>query len=152
MNSNSNSTDKYWRNKLRHDVIPVLRNANPSLLPSFSNTIDSLQQSHSLVKDASKNMYQKVVAEEEHDTEIDLTKLLKLPNYKAYLFQWLQAFGFTDWKAVYDLIEANSGKQVFSETHILLKNRNTLLLSPKQTRENNEVFGTKKIKTKLKFP
>jgi len=148
----SNSTDKYWRNKLRHDVIPVLKELNPSLLPSFQNTIDSLQQSHSLVKDASKNMYQKVVAEEEHHTEIDLTKLLKLPNYKAYLFQWLQAFGFTDWKAVYDLIEANSGKQVFSETHILLKNRNTLLLSPKQTRENNEVFWVEKNQNEVKVP
>ncbi|GGC91307.1 tRNA(Ile)-lysidine synthase [Flavobacterium lutivivi] len=148
----SNSTDKYWRNKLRHDVIPVLKELNPSLLPSFQNTIDSLQQSHSLVKDASKNMYQKVVTEEEHHTEIDLTKLLKLPNYKAYLFQWLQAFGFTDWKAVYDLIEANSGKQVFSETHILLKNRNTLLLSPKQTRENNEVFWIEKNQNEVKVP
>ena len=148
----SNSTDKYWRNKLRHDVIPVLKELNPSLLPSFQNTIDSLQQSHSLVKDASKNMYQKVVTEEEHHTEIDLTKLLKLPNYKAYLFQWLQAFGFTDWKAVYDLIEANSGKQVFSETHILLKNRNTLLLSPKQTRENNEVFWVEKNQNEVKVP
>lgn len=148
----SNSTDKYWRNKLRHDVIPVLKELNPSLLPSFQNTIDSLQQSHSLVKDASKNMYQKVVTEEEHHTEIDLTKLLKLTNYKAYLFQWLQPFGFTDWKAVYDLIEANSGKQVFSETHILLKNRNTLLLSPKQTRENNEVFWVEKNQNEVKVP
>lgn len=148
----SNSTDKYWRNKLRHDVIPVLKELNPSLLPSFQNTIDSLQQSHSLVKDASKNMYQKVVTEEEHHTEIDLTKLLKLPNHKAYLFQWLQPFGFTDWKAVYDLIEANSGKQVFSETHILLKNRNTLLLSPKQTRENNEVFWVEKNQNEVKVP
>ncbi|HRG18479.1 MAG TPA: tRNA lysidine(34) synthetase TilS [Flavobacterium lutivivi] len=148
----SNSTDKYWRNKLRHDVIPVLKELNPSLLPSFQNTIESLQQSHSLVKDASKNMYQKVVTEEEHHTEIDLTKLLKLANYKAYLFQWLQPFGFTDWKAVYDLIEANSGKQVFSETHILLKNRNTLLLSPKQTRENNEVFWVEKNQNEVKVP
>jgi tRNA(Ile)-lysidine synthase len=148
----SNSTDKYWRNRLRHDVIPVLKELNPSLLPSFQNTIESLQQSHSLVKDASKNMYQKVVTEEEHHTEIDLTKLLKLPNYKAYLFQWLQPFGFTDWKAVYDLIEANSGKQVFSETHILLKNRNTLLLSPKQTRENNEVFWVEKNQNEVKVP
>ena len=64
----------------------------------------------------------------------------------------MQAFGFTDWKAVYDLIEANSGKQVFSETHILLKNRNTLLLSPKQTRENNEVFWVEKNQNEVKVP
>lgn len=146
----SNSTDKYWRNKLRHDVVPVLKDLNTSFLSSFQNTIESLQQSNSLVKDASKTMYQKVVTEEEHHTEIDLTKLLKLPNYKAYLFQLLQPFGFSDWKAINDLIKANSGKQVFSETHILLKNRNTLLLSPKQTQVNNELFWIEKNQTEVK--
>ncbi|WP_374549725.1 tRNA lysidine(34) synthetase TilS [Flavobacterium sp.] len=148
----SNSTDKYWRNKLRHDVIPVLKDLNTSFLSSFQNTIESLQQSNSLVKDASSNMYKKIVIEEEHHTEIDLTKLLKLPNYKAYLFKWLQPFGFTDWKAIYDLIQANSGKQVFSETHILLKNRNSLLLSPKQTKVNNELFWIEKSHLEVKVP
>jgi tRNA(Ile)-lysidine synthase len=44
----SNATDKYWRNKLRHDVIPVLKALNPSLLSSFENTVLHLKQTQSL--------------------------------------------------------------------------------------------------------
>ena len=30
---------------------------------------------------------------------------------------------FSAWNDIYDLVEAQSGKQVFSETHVLLKDR-----------------------------
>ena len=133
----SNASDKYLRNKLRHDVLPILKELNPSLLSSFENTIKNLKQSQSLVDDASKMVYEKVVSEEEHHTVFDLTKLLKYPNYKAYLFSWLSDFGFTDWDSVYDLVLAQSGKQVMSNSHVLLKNRNALLLFPRK--ENSEI-------------
>ena len=61
----SNSSNKYLRNKLRHDVIPILKELNSSLLSSFENTIKNLKQSQSLVDDASKMIYEKVAFEEE---------------------------------------------------------------------------------------
>ncbi|WP_284652602.1 tRNA lysidine(34) synthetase TilS [Flavobacterium terrisoli] len=148
----SNESDKYLRNKLRHDVIPVLKELNPGLLSSFENTINHLKQSQSLVQDASKDLFQKVVSEEENHTTIDLVKLLKHRNFKAYLFDWLQPFSFADWTSVYDLINAQSGKQVFSDTHILLKNRDSLLLFPKQQMTNDAVFWVQKDQNEVKFP
>lgn len=148
----SNATDKYWRNKLRHDVIPVLKELNPSLLASFENTVLHLKQTQSLAEDAVKSLYQTVVTEEEHHTVIDLKKLLKYANYKAYLFEWLQPFGFSDWTAVYDLLEAQSGKQVLSESHILLKNRGVLLLFPKLAKTNEEVYWITKDQSEVKVP
>ena len=47
----SNSTTKYLRNKIRHQVVPVLKEINPSLLNSFSKTIENLQESRQLVAD-----------------------------------------------------------------------------------------------------
>lgn len=148
----SNASDKYLRNKLRHDVIPILKELNPSLLSSFENTIGHLKQTQSLAKDAAENLYQKVVSEEENHMVIDLPKLLKYRNYKAYLFDWLQPFGFADWSSVYDLINAQSGKQVLSNTHILLKNRDSLLLFPKQNVVSDEVFWVQKGQTEVKVP
>lgn len=148
----SNASDKYLRNKLRHDVIPILKELNPSLLSSFENTIGHLKQSQSLAQDAAKNLYKKVVTEEEHHTVIDLPKLLKYRNYKAYLFDWLQPFGFADWTSVYELINTQSGKQVLSETHILLKNRDSLLLFPKQNIVSDEVFWVQKEQSEVKIP
>lgn len=148
----SNTSDKYLRNKLRHHLIPMLKELNPSLLTSFENTITSLKQSQSLAKDASESLYQKVVSEEEKHAVIDLTKLIKHKNYKAYLYDWLQPFGFQDWTAIYDLISAQSGKQVLSETHILLKNRETLLLFPKQQAVSEEEFWVEKGQEDVKIP
>ncbi|WP_333601218.1 tRNA lysidine(34) synthetase TilS, partial [Flavobacterium sp.] len=148
----SNASDKYLRNKLRHDIIPLLKELNPSLLTSFENTVSNLKQSQSLANDASKNIYQKVVSEDENHTVIDLGKLMKFENHKAYLFYWLQPFGFMDWTAIYDLIQAQSGKQVFSATHILLKNRDSFLLFPKQQPINDEVFWIQNGQKDVKFP
>lgn len=148
----SNASDKYLRNKLRHDVIPVLKELNPSLLASFENTVLHLKQTLSLADDAVNHLYQTVVNEEENLTVIDLKKLLKYRNYKAYLYQWLQPFGFSDWTAVYDLLEAQSGKQVFSDSHILLKNRGVLLLFSKQNTTNEEVYWIVKEQTEVKVP
>jgi tRNA(Ile)-lysidine synthase len=148
----SNASDKYLRNKLRHEVIPVLKELNPSLLSSFENTVLHLKQTQSLADDAVNHLYQTVVNEEEHHTVIDLKKLLQHANYKAYLYQWLQPFGFSDWTAVYDLLEAQSGKQVLSDSHILLKNRGVLLLFPKQTKISEEVYWIAKEQTDVKVP
>jgi tRNA(Ile)-lysidine synthase len=148
----SNTSDKYLRNKLRHDVIPILKEINPGLLASFENTISHLKQSQSLAQDAAEGLYQKVVSEEENHTIIDLTKLLKYRNFKAYLFDWLRPFGFADWTSVYELIEAQSGKQVFSKTHILLKNRDSLLLFPKQNVTSEDVFWVQNEQSEVKVP
>src|SRR5690606_24704080 len=47
----SNASSKYLRNKLRHDLIPVLREMNPQLLDSFKKTQSHLKQSSNLIED-----------------------------------------------------------------------------------------------------
>jgi len=148
----SNASDKYLRNKLRHDVIPILKELNPSLLSSFENTIKNLKQSQSLVDDASKMVYEKVVFEEENQIVFDLDLLLEYQNYQAYLFSWLSDFGFTDWDSVYDLVSAQSGKQVMSNSHVLLKNRNTLLLFPRKENSEEVIYPIDKGQNEVKVP
>ena len=147
----SNPLDKYLRNKLRHDVIRVLKELNPSLLDSFENTISNLKQSQSLVNDASQMVYKQVVSEED-TIKIDISKLTEFQNYNAYLYQWLQPFGFTAWEDIYTLVEAQSGKQVFSQKYILLKDRNHLILFPKQNENEPIHFSVAKDQKEVKFP
>ena len=147
----SNASDNYLRNKLRHDVIPILKELNPSLLHSFENTISNLQQVQSLVTDASQTVYKEVVSEEDI-IKIDISILKEFQNYKAYLYQWLNEYGFNDWNAVYDLIKTQSGKQVFSETHVLLKDRNELIIFPKLNEIEPGNFLISKDQREIKFP
>jgi tRNA(Ile)-lysidine synthase len=126
----SNASDKYLRNKLRHDIVPELKSLNPSFTESFQQTLKNLQQSASLTHDAAILVYQQVVSEKEGQKHINLEQLMRLPNYKAYLYQWLSSFGFTAWDDIYTLVNAQSGKQVFSPGYRLLKDREALILEP----------------------
>jgi tRNA(Ile)-lysidine synthase len=148
----SNASDKYLRNKLRHDVIPVLKELNPNLLTSFEKTVENLKQSQSLVEDATKLVYKMVVEESDTLLKINLKELLKLPNYTAYLYQWLKQFEFTAWDDIYDLVYAQSGKQVFSENYVLLKNREYLILSVRVEEQEDEVFYVEKNQKDVKIP
>jgi len=148
----SNASDKYLRNKLRHDVIPMLKELNPSLLHSFENTISNLQQAQSLVDDASRIVYRKVVTDTNFQKRINLTELIQLPNYNAYLYQWLEPLGFSDWESINDLATAQSGKQIHSQNHTLLKDRNFLIVFPKQESEKTTLFLIEKEQKEVKFP
>ena len=148
----SNASDKYLRNKLRHDVIPVLKELNPSLLDSFENTISNLQQSQTLVEDASRIVYRKVVTDINFQKRINLPELMQLTNYYAYLYQWLEPFGFSDWDSINDLATAQSGKQIHSQNYTLLKDRNELIVFPKQKSGESSKFLIDKDQKDVKFP
>ena len=137
----SNASTKYTRNKIRHQVIPVLKEINPSLLETFSKTLENLEESQQIIEDkiedVATNIIEKDFSKESilseverlEMTKINIKKIKQLSNSKAYLYQLLKEFNFTEWNDINNLLSAQSGKQVFSKTHRLLKDREFLLLS-----------------------
>ena len=149
----SNASNKYLRNKLRHDVIPILKELNPSFLDTFKKTLDHLKDAQSIVNDGEYIIFKEVVTEKEDGTVFfDLKKLLQIPNYGAYLYQWLKDFGFTAWDDIYALVNAQSGKQIFSENYLILKHRDFLILSAKIGIEEETSFNIKKGVKEVKYP
>ncbi|WP_291103699.1 MULTISPECIES: tRNA lysidine(34) synthetase TilS [unclassified Flavobacterium] len=148
----SNASDKYLRNKIRHNLVPILKELNPDFLSSFQKTQAYLQESQTMVEDASIMVYQQVAKEKEEDIYFDLKQLKKLPNYKSYLYQWLNEFGFSAWEDIYDLVESQSGKQIFSKEFRLLKNRDFLILTPINPINKKEEYFIKKDQKEVKVP
>ena len=146
----SNHSDIYLRNKIRHHLAPILCEINPSFGSSFQQTISNLKQAQSLVDDASRIVYKKVVEDDADFKKINIAELMQLPNYKAYLYQWLKPLGFTAWEDIYNLAKAETGKQIFSENYQLLKNRNYLIIAPKST-NNDESILIKKDTLEVNF-
>jgi tRNA(Ile)-lysidine synthase len=143
----SNASDKYLRNKIRHDLVPLLKELNPQFIDSFQKTQSYLQESQAMVEDASIMVYQQVAKQEGEAIYFDLNQLLRLPNYKSYLYQWLHEFGFSAWDDIYNLVESQSGKQVFSTEFRLLKDREFIILSPINLEEEPlEYFIEKDVK------
>lgn len=148
----SNASDKYLRNKIRHHLIPVLKELNPSFITSFLKTESYLQESLAMVEDAAIMVYQQVAKEDGDLIYFDLVKLLQLPNYKSYLYQWLKEFGFTAWDDIYDLVESQSGKQIFTSGFRLLKDRDSLVLVPIEDSEIEEDFYINECQKEVKIP
>ena len=131
----SNASTKYIRNKIRHQVVPVLKEINPSVLETFAKTTNHLKESQQIIEDriqeVSKEIIQKDFSTSLEMTKLNIDKINQLSNPKAYLYQFLKDYNFTEWNDVYNLLSAQSGKQVFSKTHVLLKDRNFLILTKK---------------------
>ena len=126
---NSNSQTKYLRNKLRHDVIPVLKDLNRNFMHSFAKTLDNLKGSEQIIKDRIESISNEIGGLHGDIHRFSIDKIKMLSNPKAYLFELFRGYGFTDWKEIISLLDAQSGKQIFSKTHRLLKDRDFLLLA-----------------------
>jgi len=133
----SNATTKYLRNNIRHQVIPILKEINPSLLDSFANTIHYLKDAQQIIDDSIEEISTKISIEKDGVIFFDISKINQLSNPKAYLYQLLKKHQFTEWNNIVDLLTSQSGKQVFSKTHVLLKDRGFLILSKITTKKSN---------------
>ncbi|SHN19920.1 tRNA lysidine(34) synthetase TilS [Flavobacterium xinjiangense] len=148
----SNASDKYLRNKIRHYLVPMLKELNPNFITSFQKTQTYLQEAQDMVEDASIMVYQQVAKKDGDDIHFDLKQLKKLPNFKSYLYQWLNEFGFAAWDDIYDLVESQSGKQVFSSEFRLLKDRDSLILSPINFVDKEEEYFIDENQQDVKIP
>lgn len=148
----SNASDKYLRNKIRHNLVPIFKELNPDFLASFCKTQAYLHESRKMAEDASIMVYQQVAKDEGNQIHFDLNQLKKLPNYKSYLYDWLNEYGFSAWDDIYDLVDGQSGKQVFSSEFRLLKNRDFLILSPENLDEEDEEYYIFKDQKEVNIP
>ena len=148
----SNQTSDYLRNKLRIEVIPRLKEVDHNLLNGFHQTQKYLNDSMALVNDYMTLIKNLVVSETEDGFEIDVLKLQDLPNTNALLYELLAPFGFTAWDDLSDLLTAQSGKQIFSESHRILKNRKSLLLVENNFVHNKATYTIKESDTGIDTP
>lgn len=125
----SNQKSDYLRNKIRLEVLPSFKETNPSIFKNFKTTQRNLQASKKLIGDYMALIYNLVITETEDSFKIDIEKLKEIPHTDELLYELLHGFGFTEWNDVSSLLVAQTGKQLFSKTHKLLKNRDELILT-----------------------
>tara|TARA_R110000868_G_scaffold57558_2_gene177692 strand:- start:507 stop:1079 length:573 start_codon:yes stop_codon:yes gene_type:complete len=79
---------------------------------------------------------------------IEISALQKLEPLEPYIYQLFKPYGFSDANAIIELFSSLSGKEIYSATHRLLKDRNSLLLQEIKITEDENYFiskGTKQI-------
>lgn len=143
----SNAQTKYLRNALRHELIPKLKELNPQFLQNFGKTQQHLQDSSQLITDRiqeiSKGLDLNIISVE---------RIQQLSRPKAYLYGLLKQYGFTEWDDIVGLLDAQSGKQVFSHTHVLLKDREHLILKAREKPRLDKQFTVYERDTSITEP
>ena len=128
----SNASEKYIRNKIRHKILPLFENINPGFRNTIMETIQKLRETEAIYSDEINLRRKEIITERDDLITISLDVLTKLPQRKTYLFEFLSEYHFTP-KQIIDIdesINATSGKQFFSATHRLVKDRSKLIITP----------------------
>ena len=139
----TNEADDYYRNKVRHHVIPVLSELNPSLEITFNASSERLRAAHALLEEHLQNWKSKVVRHDEGSIRISIPEILSETEPVFRLWAILQDFGFqySQMRGIIAALTGIPGKRFFSPTHILLVDRHDLVLKESsQTTDDTELI------------
>lgn len=149
----SNSGTGYSRNKIRHLVIPVLMEINPSLEDTLVDTSERLQGIDEIISDYIDGIRSMTITSQGENTIFNIEKLNNLPKNKTLIFELFSKYGINS-SAVEDifrLLSGRTGKKIYTKTHLIVKNRNELLVLPIDKTEN-EAIKVDTVEDLIKVP
>lgn len=130
----TNASDDYDRNFIRHQVIPKLKELNPSLESTFSKTLVRLAGAGELMTLTLDRLRDQFCTASNEQITI-LKSMFESIDYKAVIL-WelvkIHGFNYPQCETVIREMAGQSGKKVYSATHQLIINRDTLVISKHQ--------------------
>lgn len=138
----SNASAKYARNKIRLEVVPKLKELNPSLEKTFENNLLHFRDLELLLELKLDELRQTLPQIHNDLTYLPITKVKKLSPKRLLLFKLLDEYGFNE-TTIDDLIaslDKHSGRVFESGTHTLLLDRENIILKQKTATHLTEVI------------
>lgn len=127
----TNIETKYKRNKIRHKIIPLFNELNPSFSSSMEDTIRRLDETQQLVDEKIATARKKVFVVHKNIISAEINKLLELEPLDLYLYELFKDFGIGS-RCVGELsklISSSPGKSITTGSHTILRDREELLIS-----------------------
>lgn len=124
----SNNSDDYLRNKIRHRIIPVLKEINPNFAKSFTKSLNYLESDFELIRFQIEKIKKKTFVNQGDEILIKISELKEEGFSNAHLFHLFNDFGFKFPLEIKKLMNSNQNGEIISKTHRLIKNREELIL------------------------
>ncbi|GGD40032.1 tRNA lysidine(34) synthetase TilS [Muriicola marianensis] len=124
----SNEDTKYLRNKIRHEVVPRLRELHPTFQRNFRKTLKHLTHTSELLAHFVDEIREDLFEPYQEGFKISLNRIEDFKPLEAFLYELFKPYGFTSWGDITSLTASLSGKEVRSATHRLIKDREHLIL------------------------
>jgi len=128
----TNATVKYTRNKIRHQLIPLLKEINPSIAETISKEIELFREAEQIYKETILSKKAQLLKHKGTQSLILIDELKKLNPIKTYLYEFLSDYQFkiSTIEDIIDALDDIPGKQFFSSTHRVIKDRIELIITP----------------------
>lgn len=127
----SNARDDYQRNLIRQQVIPKLKEINPSLEETFKRTLERLHSAGELSKRSLDQFREVHVQQLPHQVRISKTLFSELQFPAPVLLEFIKELGF-NLDQCHEMIEVSSGqpgKVFLSSSHQLVVDRDCLIVT-----------------------
>jgi tRNA(Ile)-lysidine synthase len=136
----TNLLSDFTRNKIRLKLLPLMREINPSVEDSIMNTSIKLQQVLDVYLSAVRIGIERVSVTDKDITKIDIEKLRKEPSVGALLFEMLFPLGFNNSQIadIENSLLSESGKMFHSESHLVIKDRDSIIISRSRVDKTTE--------------
>lgn len=136
----TNLQDNFTRNKIRHQVIPVLETINPSAVEAMADTAARLSEVAEIYGKAMEAAVARVVT---NGISLDAEALWHETAPKSVLHEVLYPLGtnVSQQRDIYRCLRSGeSGKVFYTATHVLLVDHGRLCWKPKETVERKPVL------------
>ena len=130
----SNADTKYIRNKIRHLVIPVLKEINPSIEITLNETAGRFSGLNEIVSEYISRLRENISEEKEQHITFNIGLLKNYLHNKVVLFELFKPYSITN-ALLIDLIkviEGKTGGQIITESHRIIKNRKEIIVSDEE--------------------
>lgn len=146
----TNKEDIYTRNKIRLNVIPLLKTINPSVVEAISRTAENLLHTEAIFNSQIEKAKQRVFS----NNTIDIELLLQQVEPETVLFEILFPFGFNapTVNQIFKSINRQSGKIFESAEYRLLKDRNTFILESSTAIADDKFYSLFEHETEVHSP
>lgn len=127
----SNSTDVYQRNAIRNRIIPAIQEYFPGVVSNLNDSIARFAQVETLYRKTIEQERKKLLEQRGRDIYIPIRKLKKREAIETICYELFTPFGFTAAQVphIMQLMDAESGRYISSDTHRVIRNRDFLVIT-----------------------
>jgi len=145
----SNYEDKYARNKIRHHIIPVLKEINPALEATWFKKMEQFEELEKLYETKIKKLSKQLFLQRKNEVYIPLAKLRHEQHATSLLYEYLSEFDFTN-AQIEDMLQsvnADAGKQFITSKARVIKDRKFFILTSLPNNDTTHHLITEEQKT-----
>lgn len=144
----SNLVADVKRNKLRLEIIPLLKSLNPSVVDAISGLSDNAKEAMSFTESALKEWKSKCYNNSEQSINIKVLKSSPSPEHLLYYLINNKGFTSEQIKDIYNHIDSQTGTVWEGKSHDIIIDRGLLVICEKQAQEKEyslPIEGTYKL-------